>query len=301
MSAGGWIENRLATSRIDGAVIRLCEPQGRRFAGQIRGCEPTHQVGLWTSEAHRPRGQFRYGASGAFVPIGRVSYVPADVEWEARFEDCGPVRPALYCDFEKDYFRALTGVDGADGTVPLAACLSVSGPVIVQALSLLLEEVRNPGFAHEVTVDALCRVVLVEVGRHFRQFDESATGAGTGKLARWQVDRIRDHVAGVEGRAIAIGEIAAICGLSGAHMRRVFKATMGVSIGTFIERIRFEKARVLLSESALPLKQVAHVLGFANPGAFSTAFRRSAGVSPSQFRQMSADAMSIGNKSARFA
>ena len=283
MSAGGWIENRLATSRIDGAVIRLCEPQGRRFAGQIRGCEPTHQVGLWTSEAHRPRGQFRYGASGAFVPIGRVSYVPADVEWEARFEDCGPVRPALYCDFEKDYFRALTGVDGADGTVPLAACLTVSGPVIVQALSLLLEEVRNPGFAHEVTVD------------------EGATGAGTGKLARWQVDRIRDHVAGVEGRAIAIGEIAAICGLSGAHMRRVFKATMGVSIGTFIERIRFEKARVLLSESALPLKQVAHVLGFANPGAFSTAFRRSAGVSPSQFRQMSADAMSIGNKSARFA
>ena len=119
MSAVGWIENRLATSRIDGAVIRLCEPQGRRFAGQAHGCEATHQVGLWTSEAHRPRGEYRFGASGAFVPIGRVSFVPADVEWEARFEDCGPVRPALYCDFEKDYFRELTGLGGADGAVPL--------------------------------------------------------------------------------------------------------------------------------------------------------------------------------------
>lgn len=293
MNAVGWIENRLATSRIDGAVIRLCEPQGRHFSGQIRGCEATHQVGLWTSEAHRPRGQYRFGASGEFVPIGRVSFVPADIEWEARFDDCGPVRPALYCDFDKDYFRRLTGLGDDDSPVPLEACLSVSGPVIVQALSLLLEEVRNPGFAHEITVDALCRVVLVEVGRHFRQFDQGGTGAG--KLARWQVDRIRDHVAGIEGRSIAIGEIAAVCGLSSAHLRRVFKATMGVSIGTFIERIRFEKARMLLSESALPLKQIAHLLGFANPGAFSTAFRRSAGVSPSMFRQMS-----IGNKTARF-
>ncbi|WP_150294853.1 AraC family transcriptional regulator [Sphingobium estronivorans] len=290
-----WSEERLATTVIEGAVIRLCEPVGGRFAERLRGREATHQIGFWTSETHRPRGLFRYGNSGGFAPIQRISYVPADIEWRAEISDHKPVRPALYCDFDKAYFRDLVGVETDDNPQHLRACLSVSGPVITQALSLLLGEVRNPGFSHDIAVDALCRVMLVELGRHLRHARRDETGGGSSPLARWQVDRIRQYVEAVEGRPVVIGELADICDISGSHLRRVFKATTGMSVGAFVDHIRLERAKTLLRDDRQPLKQIAHLLGFSNPSAFSTAFRRGTGVTPRTFRQM---AVSAGTGSA---
>jgi AraC-like DNA-binding protein len=44
-----------------------------------------------------------------------------------------------------------------------------------------------------------------------------------------------------------------------------------------------DRAQHLL-ESGIGIKEIAHRLGFASPGNFSTAFRRATGVSPRQFR-----------------
>ena len=282
MEQTGWQETHLATSAIKGAFVRWCEPQNNRFAGSLEGCETTHQLGLWTSESQRLRGLYRLGDRRDYVPLQRVSYVPADVPWTAHIDDHGIVKSALFCDFEADYFRDVVGVD--IGEAPF--CQSMASPLLMQGLSLLLDEVRNPGFSHEITVDALCRVALVEVGRCFRRDTSFAVAGGKGKLAHWQVERIREYVESVEGRPIAIDEIADVCGLSSAHLRRVFKATTGLPIGAFVEQIRFERAKSLLREKDLRLKQIAYTLGFANPGAFSKAFHRHAGISPSAFRQM---------------
>jgi len=165
MHSTSWVETRLATSVIDGAVVRLCAPDFGKYPGTVSGCEATHQVGLWTSDTYRPRGEFRYGRCTSFAPMQTVAYVPAGVSWTANIHDCVRVRPSLYCDFDPAFFRDVTGLEGDDSPQFLEACLSVSTPAMLQALWLLHDEVRNPGFAHAVSVDALCRVVLVEVGR----------------------------------------------------------------------------------------------------------------------------------------
>ena len=58
----------------------------------------------------------------------------------------------------------------------------------------------------------------------------------------------------------------------------------GLSFKALGDELRFEMARQLLSTTTMPIAEVAHSLHYANAGAFSTAFRRWAGCSPSQWR-----------------
>jgi AraC-like DNA-binding protein len=45
------------------------------------------------------------------------------------------------------------------------------------------------------------------------------------------------------------------------------------------------QARALLEQADLPMKEISWRLGFAHPAAFTTAFRRAAGMSPAQYRR----------------
>ena len=54
---------------------------------------------------------------------------------------------------------------------------------------------------------------------------------------------------------------------------------------SLISKIRIEKAEKVLLETALPLSDIAEVVGFANPSSFSHAFTKQKGISPSKFRK----------------
>lgn len=280
-----WTEERIATSRIDGVLVRLNAPQGGVFPELMAGCEGTHQIGMWTSEIHRPRGLIRYGGSGDFTEMRRQTFVPAGVEWMARVSHAGPVRPAIFCDFDEAYFQETVGVTPGYETRQFLSGVSSSGIVIQQALRILVDEVRTPGFSHAVKVDSLCRLMLVELAREFGTWREDDRRPGTGKLADWQIRRIREYVETVEGQPITVADIAALCEISPPHLRRLFKATTGTSVSAYVDGVRLERAKTLLADRARPLKQISHILGFANPSAFSSAFRRAMGITPRSFRQ----------------
>ena len=54
---------------------------------------------------------------------------------------------------------------------------------------------------------------------------------------------------------------------------------------TFAHPLELRTARTLLRQTDMPLKQIAYQLGFSSPSNFSTAFRRSSGLSPAKFRR----------------
>ena len=278
-----WTEERLATSRIDGVVVRLNLPRGGSFPQHLAGCEPTHQVGMWTSSIHRPRGRFRYANQSEFHELKQTTFVPADIDWIAEVEYSGPLKPAIFCDFEKEYFCETTGMAPSDGFEQLLFC--ENGDVSQQALRLLADELRAPGFSHAVKVDSLCRLILVELARQLKSPQSDARIGEGGKLASWQLSRIRDLVETVEGRSITVRELAEQCGISAPHLRRLFRASTGTSVSSYVDGIRLERAKALLADRTLPLKGIAHRLGFANASAFSAAFRREAGTSPNRYRQ----------------
>jgi AraC-like DNA-binding protein len=59
----------------------------------------------------------------------------------------------------------------------------------------------------------------------------------------------------------------------------------GISFQELTDQSRFEIAQHLLSNSSMPLTQIAATLGYADASVFSRAFRRWSGMTPSAWRE----------------
>lgn len=81
----------------------------------------------------------------------------------------------------------------------------------------------------------------------------------------------------------SIAELARLLRVSETRLKRAFSETTGESVGAYIARRRLETAWDLVMLE-LPLAKVADEVGYASPEAFSKAFRRYFGESPSAAR-----------------
>jgi transcriptional regulator GlxA family with amidase domain len=89
-------------------------------------------------------------------------------------------------------------------------------------------------------------------------------------------------------RSLDVPSLAARAGLGERTFYRKFLAATGESPAHFVETIRVDAARMLLSRG-LPLKAVATQVGLAPAARLTEAFERRFGVTPSLFREMHAD------------
>lgn len=65
-----------------------------------------------------------------------------------------------------------------------------------------------------------------------------------------------------------------------ADLKRIFKQQYGVGLFGLLQQARFEKARLLLTEERLQIKQVAARIGYRHTTTFITEFRRYFGYTP---------------------
>ena len=81
-------------------------------------------------------------------------------------------------------------------------------------------------------------------------------------------------------------EVAAKLCLSYSSFRKTFKEYTGFSPARFINEVRMSKAKELLTNSAMSIKEVAYHVGYNNHDYFFTAFRHVTGQTPAQYRRM---------------
>ena len=63
-------------------------------------------------------------------------------------------------------------------------------------------------------------------------------------------------------------------------------AEFGVDYSALIDRVRFDRAQVLLADPRCNLIDVAFDLGYTDASSFTRAFRRWTGATPSDFRKL---------------
>jgi len=80
--------------------------------------------------------------------------------------------------------------------------------------------------------------------------------------------------------------LAAIAGFSVPHFHRVFTAHVGENIASYVRRARMLRAGQKLRMGAVDITEVALAAGYDTHAAFSKAFKRQFGLSPSEFRQL---------------
>lgn len=73
--------------------------------------------------------------------------------------------------------------------------------------------------------------------------------------------------------------------LSYVQFYRRFKSAIGMSPKEYIIRLRIDRARYLLLEEPSSVSEIAHACGFESEYYFSSCFKKTVGVSPSDFRR----------------
>ena len=83
-----------------------------------------------------------------------------------------------------------------------------------------------------------------------------------------------------------LDEYAKMCNLSKFHFSRLFKNYTGFSPIEYRNNIRIERSKEFLSYPATSIKHIAELCGFANANYFCDAFKKSEGISPSDYRKI---------------
>jgi len=112
-----------------------------------------------------------------------------------------------------------------------------------------------------------------------------APARGRGGLAPWRLRRIIDYLGDNIAGSVALSDLAAIAELSPSHMARAFRTETGESPHRYHLRLRIERAKAMLSDSNLPLAEIALACGFPGQSHFTTMFRRATGITPGRFRE----------------
>ena len=84
---------------------------------------------------------------------------------------------------------------------------------------------------------------------------------------------------------IRIDELAAEVGISGAYLQRVFRQVQGMTIVEYLNKMRIERAKLLLAHTGDSVIDIAMASGFNSRQHFYRVFAAMEGVSPQQYRQ----------------
>ena len=89
---------------------------------------------------------------------------------------------------------------------------------------------------------------------------------------------------------INLERLAAVVRMSPFHFHRQFKRSTGLTPREYIRRVRIDRAKALLSDSDLPIVDVAVQVGFADQSHFTVAFRHATAMTPKTYRNATATA-----------
>lgn len=89
----------------------------------------------------------------------------------------------------------------------------------------------------------------------------------------------------VPGEGATVARLAERLGVSDRHLRRIFEAALGVSPLQYLQTRRLLTAKQLLTDTAMPVTQVALASGFASVRRFNAAFSGHYGLNPTQLRR----------------
>ena len=95
-----------------------------------------------------------------------------------------------------------------------------------------------------------------------------------------------------------VARLAQRLGVSDRHLRRIFEATLGISPLQYLQTRRLLTAKQLLTDTAMPVTQVAMASGFGSLRRFNAAFVGHYGLNPSALRRARAPAPAMPSSAA---
>jgi AraC family transcriptional regulator len=266
------INRRYSAAGIDAEIRRY--RFDRVMEGPFRPA--SHFIDFWLHPSPR-RSRLLDASYGGLRRPGRVLFLPAGYACQGITDVAEHYSFCL--SFQSSFLQdALFQGEG----IRLNPCLDVRNTLVHSLMSGLADELTNPGFATDVFFRSAATAIVVQLTRGSDKHFGTATEQTGGDARR--AAKVREYIEDNLHGEINLGILAAEVCSSPRHLTRVFKATMGMSVGDYVASSRISRAKALLADPDCPIKTISARCGFSNPRYFATAFRKATGESPGGYR-----------------
>ena len=292
--------------------MSLCETRAlfpRRSVSQAEESVPYNNDLYWGALMSRPRLLWVDSTFGCASQVPRTAAeahfeVSARVPVSQALAAARQFAPAVVC-FEFEHpddagLRALRDFKVANPSLPMLMLTTQHS----EALAVWAFRVRvwnyltKPVAASELEANfaMLARIALEERGPSRPVRAVGALMPPDAKAAKPQESPLRCALRHVEHNfehKLRQSAIAASAGMSSSAFSRAFKAEFGITFSQYLARYRISRACLLLRQGSHSVTNVGQAVGFDDASHFARTFRSLLGVSPSAFKRVGPDAISV--------
>lgn len=147
-----------------------------------------------------------------------------------------------------------------------------------------LKEIRNRTRHSRLMLETYLNQIIVLVHRNF--FSEWDPAYPLGPEHNEAKDTVYDVVSYIESHIMTLHDltdVAKALNYSYSYLSHLFTEETGISLRSFYTRKKMQKSIELLHSRAYSITQVANIMGYQSIHSFSRAFRKSAGISPTDY------------------
>lgn len=150
---------------------------------------------------------------------------------------------------------------------------------VFHVLKALVLELDQRGRNGSSMVQLLFSELLLRLAR-LRRESLPASGQPTQSYVRRAVEFLHQNY----DRSIQVKEIAHAVNVHPGYLHRIFRSHTGQTLTGYLNRLRMEKARMLLGQSEIPVAEIADYVGISSRQYFHLLFKKYAGCTPVEYR-----------------
>lgn len=189
----------------------------------------------------------------------------------------------------------LCGAYTLEGSVATAVLSELPRPVVIPpdwqepthrlAIQLLADEAARETPGQQALLDRLLDTNLVYTLRAWWVHSGGAAPGWFTALADPDLRRVLEAIHARPADPWSLPELARVARMSRSGFAGRFRRLVGVPPAAYVTAVRMERAEEALRHTDATLGDIATAVGYSNPYAFATAFRRHHGVAPGRWRQ----------------
>ena len=152
---------------------------------------------------------------------------------------------------------------------------------ILRYLNAMVQEATSQSMSYELVCHNLLEILLIKILRH-QHFDLEV---GKQSKVTKDISFIKHYLETYYHESIQLEDLASMTHLSRFYISHSFKKEIGMSPMEYLIAIRIKESKILLRTTNYSISQVADIVGFTTPTYFSKQFRKSTGISPTDYRE----------------
>lgn len=99
------------------------------------------------------------------------------------------------------------------------------------------------------------------------------------------VEKAKEYMKENYSKDLSLDEVSKVVNISPYYFSKLFKEEDGTNFIDYLTEIRMDKAKMLLMDKNLSMKEICVAVGYADPNYFSRTFKKNVGVTPTEYRE----------------